>query len=223
MQDEERTVNPYMTNKMVSILGKGNTIDLEKLKSLLDDEQVQAVTKGYDNLLVKANAGSGKTRVLTSRVAYLLGSGVPESHIMLLTFTRKASREMMERVEAMLGGRKVRILGGTFHSIGATFLRKYAGLLGYDYRFTILDTEDARKLINDIRKVYLKREGLSNKDFPTAKLIYHYGSSAINKNMTLEEINMLNNNLNEYMLDGVREILEAYTKRKKDANGMDFD
>ncbi|WP_180953835.1 ATP-dependent helicase [Bacillus sp. M6-12] len=206
-----------------SLIGDDGKISLHKLGLTLDDEQIEAVMMEYRNTLVKANAGAGKTRVLTSRVAYLLASGIPQHEIMLLTFTNKASREMLERVQAMLGGRKIRISGGTFHKIGGIFLRKYADSLGYKSNFTILDVDDAKSLIEEIRKPYLKEHGLKKSEFPEKKIIYHYGSSAINKNMSLDWINAEENRFAPHILWGIEEILREYEKRKKEANAMDFD
>jgi DNA helicase II / ATP-dependent DNA helicase PcrA len=206
-----------------SIIGEDGDISIHKLGLTLDDEQIEAVMMENRNTLVKANAGAGKTRVLTSRVAYLLASDVSQNEIMLLTFTNKAGREMLERVQAMLGGRKVRILGGTFHKIGGIFLRKYADALGYKSNFTIMDTDDAKSMIEEIRKKYLKENGLKKSEFPEKKIIYHYGSSAINKDIPFEVINEEENRFPDYILDGIKEILVDYQERKKEANAMDFD
>jgi DNA helicase II / ATP-dependent DNA helicase PcrA len=211
------------TTNIYSILDEDNEISIYKLAEQLDDEQVEAVMAEPKNTLVKANAGAGKTRVLTSRVAYLLATGVPQHQIMLLTFTNKASREMIERVQAMLGGREVRILGGTFHHVGVVFLRKYAEELGYKKNFTILDVDDAQFLIEEIRKEYLKKHGLKKGDFPEKKVIYHFYTRSINVNKPYEIINEEEYHFPEYILDGIKEIIEEYFKRKKEMNAMDFD
>src|SRR6516225_4440158 len=104
---------------------------------------------GEGPILVIAGAGSGKTRTLTYRVARLLESGLPASQILLLTFTNKAAREMIRRVEALVGGDNHRITGGTFHHVGNLVLRRNAGLVGYQPNFTILDREDAKELMDD--------------------------------------------------------------------------
>lgn len=209
--------------KSQSLIGEDGTISIEKLGKSLDDEQVEAVMMEERNTLVKANAGAGKTRVLTSRVAYLLASGVSQHEILLLTFTNKAGREMIERVEAMLGGQKVRIMGGTFHRIGGLFLRRYAEELGYKNNFTILDTDDAKSLIEEIRKKYLKEQGLKKSEFPDKKIIYHYGSSSSNKNLSLAFINEKENRFTSQVLEGIEGILKEYKERKLEANAMDFD
>src|SRR5467141_2268531 len=118
----------------------------------LNAQQHAAVTAPPGPALVIAGAGSGKTRTLTYRVAYLLEQGVPADRILLLTFTNKAAGEMMRRVAELLGQELKPLWGGTFHSIGHRILRRHADLLGYRRDFTILDREDARHLIADCLK-----------------------------------------------------------------------
>src|SRR6187402_3544582 len=107
----------------------------------LNEQQCAAVTAPPGPALVIAGAGSGKTRTLTYRVAYLLEQGIPPDRILLLTFTNKAAGEMMRRVTDLLGQELVALWGGTFHSIGVRVLRRHADLLGYRNDFTILDRE----------------------------------------------------------------------------------
>src|SRR3989475_11882699 len=113
----------------------------------LNEQQLAAVTAPPGPALVIAGAGSGKTRTLTYRVAWLLEQGVPSERILLLTFTNKAAREMMRRVADLLGQELASLWGGTFHSIGNRLLRQHADLLGYERDFSIMDREDARHLI----------------------------------------------------------------------------
>src|SRR5438093_10521957 len=114
----------------------------------LNEQQYAAVTAPPGPSLVIAGAGSGKTRTLIYRVAYLLEQGIPPERILLLTFTNKAAREMMRRVADLLGQELAALWGGTFHSIGNRVLRQPAKLLGYERDFTILDREDAKHLIS---------------------------------------------------------------------------
>src|SRR6266516_1212662 len=116
--------------------------------SELNEQQYAAVTALPGPALVIAGAGSGKTRTLTYRVAYLLEQGIPAERILLLTFTNKAAKEMMRRVADLLGQELPSLWGGTFHSVGNRILRQHAKLLGYERDFTILDREDARHLIS---------------------------------------------------------------------------
>src|SRR5215813_11997032 len=113
----------------------------------LNEQQHAAVTAPPGPALVIAGAGSGKTRTLTYRVAYLLEQGIPADRILLLTFTNKAAREMMRRVADLVGNELSALWGGTFHSIGHRLLRRHADLLGYRRDFTILDREDAADLV----------------------------------------------------------------------------
>src|SRR6267154_5453096 len=113
----------------------------------LNEQQHAAVTAPPGPALVIAGAGSGKTRTLTYRVAYLLEQGIPANRILLLTFTNKAAGEMMRRVADLLGQELASLWGGTFHSIGNRILRLHAPRLGYQRNFSILDREDARHLL----------------------------------------------------------------------------
>src|SRR5438445_5664706 len=105
----------------------------------LNEQQYAAVTAPPGPCLVIAGAGSGKTRALTYRVAYLLEQGIPPERILLLTFTNKAAKEMMRRVADLLGHEMASLWGGTFHSIGNRILRQHARLLGYERDFSIMD------------------------------------------------------------------------------------
>src|SRR5437879_11613653 len=115
----------------------------------LNEQQYAAVTAPPGPSLVIAGAGSGKTRTLTYRVAYLLEQGIAPERILLLTFTNKAAREMMRRVTDVLGADISSLWGGTFHSIGNRILRRHANQLGYRSDFTILDREDTKDLLGD--------------------------------------------------------------------------
>ena len=110
----------------------------------LNSEQRLAVSCVDGPVLIVAGAGSGKTRVLTSRIAYILENGCDPARILALTFTKKAASEMKERISNMVGGRKAgRLYMGTFHSVFIRFLREYAETLGYPQSFTIYDTSDS--------------------------------------------------------------------------------
>src|SRR5688572_23205330 len=113
----------------------------------LTDDQRAAVTHGEGPLLILAGAGSGKTRVITRRVAYLLAQGVRPSNILAITFTNKAAGEMRGRVEKLVPGHRVWV--STFHSLGARLLRQYADRFGIDRNFTIYDMDDRARLVKD--------------------------------------------------------------------------
>src|SRR5690242_21942741 len=114
----------------------------------LNEQQLAAVTAPPGPALVIAGAGSGKTRTLTYRVAYLLEQGIPPDRVLLLTFTNKAAGEMMRRVADLLGHELRSLWGGTFHSIGNRILRQHALVLGYQRDFSIMDRDDAKHLIS---------------------------------------------------------------------------
>src|SRR5215470_7564986 len=120
-------------------------------KNQLNAAQYSAVTSVEGAQLVIAGAGTGKTRTIVYRVAYLVELGVKPEHILLLTFTRKASQEMLRRASIVLDYRCEKVSGGTFHSFANGILRQYANLLGYDRSFTILDQGDAEDVMNLIR------------------------------------------------------------------------
>src|SRR5512134_1183687 len=151
----------------------------------LNPQQCAAVTAAPGPALVIAGAGSGKTRTLTYRVAYLLEQGVAPDRILLLTFTNKAAREMMRRVADLLGSELQSLWGGTFHSIGARTLRRHAEVLGYRKDFTIMDREDA----NDLIKTCVAEAEIDVKAtrFPKADVLADVFSMALNTRKSIAE------------------------------------
>jgi DNA helicase-2/ATP-dependent DNA helicase PcrA len=131
-------------------------------RSLLNDAQYEAVTAVDGPVLVIAGAGTGKTRTLVFRVARLVESGIDPQSILLLTFTRKASQEMLRRASTLLDGRCDRVSGGTFHSFANLMLRRFGTPLGLTSGFTILDRGDAEDVINLLRAGL----GLDKKEWP---------------------------------------------------------
>src|SRR5262245_60770006 len=122
---------------------------LSRYREELNDEQFRVVTSQPKASLVVAGAGTGKTRTITYRVAYLIEQGVAPSRIMLATFTNRAARLMLQRVEALTGSQNVhRVWGGTFHRIANLTLRRHAVSIGFDTSYSILDSEDAREMLN---------------------------------------------------------------------------
>ena len=129
----------------------------------LNEEQRQAVVHEGGPLLVLAGAGTGKTRVLTTRIAHLLITGrTRTSQILAVTFTNKAAREMLDRVASLIGGAADGMWLGTFHAIGVRVLRRHAELVGLKSNFTILDTDDQTRLIKQL----LQAEGIDDKKWP---------------------------------------------------------
>jgi DNA helicase-2/ATP-dependent DNA helicase PcrA len=187
----------------------------------LNQEQLAVVLEGDGPCLVLAGAGSGKTRTLTYRVAYLIERGVDPSSILLLTFTNKAAKEMSGRVETVLGPSARGIWGGTFHSIGARILRSYAEDLGYRSNFSILDQEDSRNLI----KAVMKDLAIDPKArrFPTASVVGDVLSYARNTQVNIEDVLEIKYPNFQSFLSDIEEIAKQYHQRKKQANAMDFD
>ena len=185
----------------------------------LNEEQREVVLHPGGPMLVIAGAGSGKTRTVTYRVARLVETGTPPSAIMLLTFTNRAAREMMQRVEGLTGGRLAGLWGGTFHHIGNIILRRHAGLLGYREDFTILDREDQRELLEDSMAELRLDEKSTPKGAVLAELLGYHKSTLI----PLEE---LFHGRYHHLLDLAEEIERAfsiYETKKKRLNLMDFD
>src|SRR6516162_9075092 len=149
------------------------------LLSDLTPQQSEAVTHLEGPLLVLAGAGSGKTRVITRRIAYLIEQGVRPWNILAITFTNKAAGEMRQRIEALLPGNRVWV--STFHSLGARLLRQYSERVGLDRNFTIFDQADRTKLVKDA----IETAGLDNARF-TPETIQGAISKAKNQLLTPE-------------------------------------
>src|SRR3954467_4507497 len=120
---------------------------VERFALDLNAAQLEAATAPDGYNLILAGPGSGKTRVITYRVAYLIARGIPAGSILLVTFTRRAAREMVRRLETLIGNDAAKVWAGTFHHVGNRLLRRPARLLGYQPNFTILDSEDQLDLI----------------------------------------------------------------------------
>ncbi|MGZ8796605.1 MAG: ATP-dependent helicase, partial [Thermoanaerobaculia bacterium] len=187
----------------------------------LNSEQLEVVHAGEGPLLVIAGAGSGKTRTLTYRVSRLIEDGVDPSEILLLTFTNKASREMLSRVEELVTIDTRRIWGGTFHSTGNRLLRQYAEPLGYRANFTILDAEDAREMMESaVSSLGIKT---LEKRFPKGDVLLDIDSFVINTRTPLEL--HLEQNFPHFALykEEIVSVFRRYRERKREANAMDFD
>ncbi len=187
----------------------------------LNPQQLAAVTAPPGPALVIAGAGSGKTRTLTYRVAYLLEQGIPPDRILLLTFTNKAAGEMMRRVSDLIGQELRTLWGGTFHSIGARVLRSHADALGYQRDFTILDRDDAKDLI----KACVADAGIETKGthFPKPEVLNEIFSLAVNTHKTADEILDSQYSYFSQFAAQIADLGERYVKRKRATNGMDFD
>ena len=190
-------------------------------KKHLNEAQYEAVNFDQGPLLVIAGAGSGKTRTLTYRVARLVETGIQPHAILLLTFTRKASQEMLQRASRLLDDRCENVSGGTFHSFANTMLRRYATHLGYERSFTIIDRADMENLI-----VTLKKEmGLGEKDrsFPKKGTMASLFSRSVNKVMALEDVIYDDYPHFSIHMDALDQLYAAYTQHKNRHNLMDYD
>ena len=187
----------------------------------LNAQQLAAVTAGEGPALVIAGAGSGKTRTLVYRVAYLIDSGIDPSHILLLTFTRKSSQEMLERAGELIGVRSERVRGGTFHSVANMLLRRYGRSIGLEPGFTILDRGDAEDLIALVR-VQL---GLNEKDkrFPRKGTIAEMFSKSENTLRPLDEIVVEEFNHFADHLDALGQLQQGYQASKRQRQLVDYD
>ena len=196
----------------------------------LNSEQYKVIEQGDGPCLVLAGAGSGKTRTITYRVAYLLEQGVKPKNILLVTFTNKASKEMISRVEKLTRnptppspyrGGNMLPWSGTFHHIGFRLLKKYATALGYKNNFSVLDNDDSLNLI----KLCLKAEGIDRKEkrFPSPKVLQSIISYARNSETTIEDVLDLKYHNFLPIMDVLNRLADDYRKRKFEANAMDFD
>src|SRR4029078_9289649 len=188
----------------------------------LNERQIEAVLHITGPLMIVAGAGSGKTKVLTTRIAHLMANGVDSFHILALTFTNKAAKEMRERVEKILGNNEARNLYiGTFHSVFARILRVEAVKLGYPNNFTIYDTDDAKAVV----KTVIQELNLDDKHYKPSS-VYNRISSAKNALVGPEEY------ARDYYIQqedmranrpAISQIYSAYVKRCFKNGAMDFD
>jgi DNA helicase-2/ATP-dependent DNA helicase PcrA len=187
----------------------------------LNPQQLAAVQSPPGPSLVIAGAGSGKTRTLTFRVAWLLEQGVPPSAILLLTFTNKAAREMLDRVAAVAPGGVGEIWGGTFHSIGNRILRRHAEAIGFRPGFSIMDREDQEDMIEAV----VAAEGLRTTDrrFPKGSVLSEVFGLSINCGESIEAILAHRYPYFLMLQEQIERVAVAYEARKKAANSMDFD
>src|SRR5437868_8380159 len=195
---------------------------LTRFRSELNDEQFRVVTSPPKAALVVAGAGTGKTRAITYRVAYLIEQGVSPQRIMLATFTNRAAREMLRRVEGLTGSQNVhRVWGGTFHRIANMLLRRHATSIGYDQNYSILDSEDARDLLNlciDDAAIDTKK-----KRFPKAEVLQDILSYATNTDTPIENVIIGKYPYFELLTAQIKRVEFVYQQRKRERNVMDYD
>ena len=198
-------------------ISKGNRcVSMNSLLTGLNKEQQQAVQHTEGPLLILAGAGSGKTKVLTVRIAHLLAQGVNPYEILAITFTNKAAKEMKSRVEGLVGDVANRIWLSTFHSFCAKFLRfEIDSFLGYNSNFTIYDTSDSQAVI----KAALKALNLDDKYYPVGAMIAAI-SDAKNKLLFASDFRK---QARDFYQQKVADVYEYYERELRKNNALDFD
>jgi DNA helicase II / ATP-dependent DNA helicase PcrA len=220
---QQITVSIERKNIGIENLDQQNLSNLKvNYLSALNPAQLAAVLITEKPVLVIAGAGSGKTRVIVHRVSYLIEKGVDAQSILLLTFTRKASREMLDRVETLLQDKRVgNVTGGTFHSFSAFILRKYSNLLNLPPNFTIVDASDSEDIIDLIRTEL--KFNTRDKKFPRKERIHDIISYSRNRNTTISAIvHEQYTGLTDYIPD-IELIYNGYSKYKALSRILDFD
>jgi DNA helicase-2/ATP-dependent DNA helicase PcrA len=190
-------------------------------QDVLNPPQLEAVTTLDGPVIVIAGAGSGKTRTLVYRVAKLVEAGVPPENILLLTFTRKAAAEMLERAAGLADERCKDVSGGTFHSLAHRILRSHADLLGFDTSFTILDRQDMEEIIQAIVKEIRSDKGTIR--FPKRATLASIFSKAVNMEISIESL--MREEYDQFLehVPQVVEVARLYKEYKKKNQVMDYD
>lgn len=195
---------------------------LTRYREELNAEQFRVVTAPPKASLVVAGAGTGKTRTITYRVAYLIEQGVSPQKILLATFTNRAAREMLRRVENLTGSQNVhKVWGGTFHRIANLILRRHAASIGFDSNYSILDAEDARDFIN----VCIDEAGIDTKAkrFPKPEVVQDIISYANNTDRPIEDVVINRYPYFEPLTQQIKRVDFIYMERKRQRNVMDYD
>lgn len=192
-----------------------------KFNDELNPEQLRVVLEADGPCLVLAGAGSGKTRVITYRVAHLLQKGINPASILLLTFTNKAANEMLSRVSMLAGKKSTGLVGGTFHSVAHRILRANGAALGYGSNFSVLDQEDSR----DMLKLGMKDIGFEHKErrAPSPGVLQGIISFSRNSRLSIGEVIDAKYPQFYPYSSQIEDLARAYAKRKKQSNTLDFD
>jgi DNA helicase II / ATP-dependent DNA helicase PcrA len=186
----------------------------------LNEEQLRAVTAPDGPVLIIAAAGTGKTRTLTYRVAWLVEQGIPPGRILLLTFTNKAAREMLERAHGLVGESVGGLWGGTFHHMANRMLRLHADLIGYHRDYSILDDDDAKRLV----RLTIEDLKLPPKMFPKPEVLLSLYGLASSRAGSIEDMAAEKfANAPFIRPDDVVKVQRIYTERKRALQAMDFD
>jgi DNA helicase-2/ATP-dependent DNA helicase PcrA len=187
------------------------------LKTELNEPQLQAVTTIEGPLLIIAGAGSGKTRVITYRIAYMLEKGIPQHAILALTFTNKAAKEMETRVKELTGKKLQSLTVSTFHAFGLSIIRDEAELLGYRKNFSVYDEGDRASLIKDcLRECHIASRKID---------LYALGQIFSNIKIGLAGWNddSISQNLKNISIPELKAVYEEYQSGLKIFNAVDFD
>jgi DNA helicase-2/ATP-dependent DNA helicase PcrA len=187
----------------------------------LNPQQLAAVTHGDGPLLIIAGAGTGKTNTLAHRVAWLIHKGVAPQRILLLTFTRRAAQEMLNRAQGVCGQQTARVWGGTFHAIANRLLRTYGRVTGLAPEFTVMDESDAADMLGLIRA----QLGLTSKElrFPRKSTIRDIYSKVVNSRQPLAAVLRRDWPWCVEAEEGLRRIFDIYSKRKQKRQVLDYD
>jgi DNA helicase-2/ATP-dependent DNA helicase PcrA len=194
-------------------------MDLPDFRQALNEEQFVAATAPDGPALVLAAAGTGKTRTLVHRVAFLVRRGIPPDRILLLTFTNRAAREMLERAEALVGPGIGGVWGGTFHHLANKLLRRHADRVGFRHDYTILDRDDSLSTI----AACVKDRNLGAREFPKKEVLMGLFSAAANMAKPLAELAEARFDDLDVDVEAVLQVHADYCKRKTDMQAMDFD
>ncbi|URZ04075.1 DNA helicase PcrA [Clostridium felsineum] len=188
------------------------------LKKLLNEEQYKAATKVDGPILILAGAGSGKTRVLTYRIAHMVKDlQIYPSQILAITFTNKAAKEMKDRVKALIGGNEIDNMWiSTFHSCCVRILRREIDKIGYTKNFTIYDSDDQKVLMREC----IKQIGINEKDITEKEIISKIGAA---KDRLISANQYKNQNSNNFKLNKIADVYLLYQKKLKENNALDFD
>ena len=190
---------------------------MQEILEGLNDKQYEAVVNTEGPCLVIAGAGSGKTKVLTHKIAYLLGEkDVKPWDIIAITFTNKAANEMKERIAGLVGDSAKDIWMGTFHSICVRILRRFIDRIGFDTSFIIFDTSDQRTLVKNC----LKDLAIDDKMFTDRAVLSEISNA---KNDMLEPSIYQAKAVGDFRKEKIAEVYELYQKRLKENNAIDFD
>ncbi len=187
----------------------------------LNEEQREVVLAGPGPVLVIAGAGSGKTRTLVYRVARLIESGTDAARILLLTFTNKAARDMLRRVETLLTVDTRRLAGGTFHSVGNRLLRRFGSRVGLTPNFTILDPEDAREMLEAATSDH--KIPVIERRFPKGDVLLDLYSYTVNTGRRLTEVLLDRAPHFSPLEEEIVSVFRRYGERKRAANACDYD